>query len=205
MSTSDIFERGDIIGGLPPLARDNWLCECELALEEILPGDTVLQAGCTSGGRMIALKERRQGLDISGLDIDPVLLGRAGRRLPGARFILGDIGNPGLKERFDVVLCLDNMLGYLKDEKKALAEMKNLAKKKLIVSVYGDGFTDSVARDYFKSIGTAVERMEPGVIFTKEFRVRRYSEKGILSLVGNCKMTGTPLGWFCVWEPGDPL
>ncbi len=198
MSASDLFEKGDLIGSLPPLARANWLRECELVLDEITPNQTILQAGCTAGGRIIALKEKVPELNITGLDFDPELIRRAKLRLPDTRFILADIENPNLPEKFDGVLCLDNMLGYLKNESKAIAEMKNIAKEKLVVSAYGEKFTNALAQDYFKSIGTKVERIEGNLIFTKEFCVKRYAKKDLLALLGGCKITETPMGYFCV-------
>lgn len=200
MSASDIFEKGDLIDNLPPLARANWLRECELVLAEINAAQTILQAGCTSGGRIIALKEKMHDIDITGLDFDPELIARAKARLPNTRFILADIENPSLSEKFGVVLCLDNMLGYLKDERKSIAEMKALAKEKLIVSVYGEKFSDQLAQDYFKSIGTGVKRIEGNLILTKEFKVKRYAKKDLHALLGDCKITETPIGWFCVWS-----
>lgn len=202
MGISDIFEKGDLIDNLPPLARRNWLRECELVLDEINPRQTILQAGCTSGGRIIALKEKMPDINIAGLDFDPELIARAKARLPDTRFILANIETPNLTEKFDVVLCLDNMLGYLKNESKAIAEMKALAKEKLVVSVYGEKFSDQLAQDYFKSIDTTVERIEGNVIFTKDLRMKRYTRKEIFGLLGNCKLTETPLGYFCVWSVG---
>jgi len=198
MGTSDIFERGDLIDSLPPLARANWLAECELVLKEVNPNKTILQAGCTSGGRILAFKAKIPELNISGLDYDPELIRRAKAKLPDTRFILADIDNPNLSEKFDVVLCLDNMLGYLKDESKAIAEMKALAKEKLMVSVYGGKFTNALARSYFKSLGTRIEHIEGNTIFTKEFRMKRYAKDQIRALLGGCKITETPIGYFCV-------
>lgn len=71
----------------------------------------ILDAGCGPGrlGGYLAA----QGHAVTGVDIDPELIAAAEQDYPGSRWIVGDLADLDLGERFDLVLCAGNVLTFL--------------------------------------------------------------------------------------------
>jgi len=82
-------------------------------------GSKVLDLGCASGYQSQLLCD--QGLDVVGLDLSPRMIAVAKKRVPGARFVVGDmtmIGKriyPELVEGFDGVYARASLLHNSKD------------------------------------------------------------------------------------------
>ncbi len=200
----DIYVKCDELDNIPKPNKDNWLKEIELIAEEIKPNAKVLQIGCMNGVRIMALLEKRPDLEITGLDIEKNILEIAKKNLKKfnikANLIHGDITKPLEVEPFDYVICLNNTLGYIKEEENAIKNMKKLGKV-VILSVYGKKFTDELARAYFKSINLELTSIKNNIFYTKEFiNIKRYTKDEVESWGG--KIIKTPIGHFTIINRG---
>jgi len=196
----DVYVNCDVLENLPKPNRENWLCEIELLRNQFPQNAKVLQVGSMDGTRIIHLLKARPDLDITGLEVERSLVNIAKRKIAaaglGANFVCGDITNSPHLPRFDYVICLNNTLGYISEEERAIAEMRKLGKA-AIISVYGEKFTDALARKYFTSLNLTTDRIEKDRFMLREFTsVKRYARKEVESW--NAKITETPLGYFCV-------
>lgn len=185
---------------LPKLNRENWLFEVEFLVKELSPNAKVLQVGCMDGTRIISLLNRRPDLQITGLDIEKKYLRMAEQNIADAGFeaqlVLGDITKPPQLESFNYIICLNNTLGYIPDYEKAVANMRRLGET-VIISVYGEKFTDGLAREYFQTIGSEVKNIDGNDIHTKDFgTVKRLSRKEVDSWQGYTQET--PIGHVSV-------
>ncbi|MEU3028140.1 class I SAM-dependent methyltransferase [Streptomyces incarnatus] len=61
---------------------------------EDVPGTAVCEVGCAAGAFAHYLLERHPGTDLTGVDIQPALVEQARLRVPGARFVTGDVLRP---------------------------------------------------------------------------------------------------------------
>jgi ubiquinone/menaquinone biosynthesis C-methylase UbiE len=152
------------------------------------------------GTRAIRLLKVRPDLKITGLEIEASLVELAKQKVLTANlhanFIHGDITALPTLARFDYVICLNNTLGYIPEQDKAIANMKKLGKV-VVISVYGEKFNDNLARAYFKSIKLKINRIENNNLIMKDFTiVKRYSKKEVESW--GAKISETPIGYFCV-------
>jgi SAM-dependent methyltransferase len=80
-----------------------------------LPPRRVLEVGCGPGLRLAVLRQWRGKYAPEGLDRDPAMLTLAARRVPGIPLHLGDIRDFTLETRYDAVLCLFGVIGYMDD------------------------------------------------------------------------------------------
>ena len=71
----------------------------------------VLDLACGTGGSTAPFLTR--GIPVTGLDGSPEMLDVAMRRVPGARFVHGDLRTFELGERFDLVTCVFDSLNNL--------------------------------------------------------------------------------------------
>jgi SAM-dependent methyltransferase len=81
-------------------------------VDAMLPrGSRVLDAGCGPGrvGGHLA----RAGHDVVGVDVDPVLIAAAAEDHPGPRWLVGDLAELDLPDRFDVIVCAGNVVTFL--------------------------------------------------------------------------------------------
>lgn len=72
---------------------------------------TLLETACGTGQ---FLRRFQSDLAVSGLDISPGMLARAGRRVPDAELFAGDMAGFSLGRQYDVVCCLFRSIAYLK-------------------------------------------------------------------------------------------
>jgi SAM-dependent methyltransferase len=72
---------------------------------------TVLDVGCGTGehARLLAAT----GFDVDGLDIEPAFVRIAAAKHPRGRFVVADMSDFRLPDRYDAVLCLFSSVGYL--------------------------------------------------------------------------------------------
>src|SRR5205823_4921011 len=89
-----------------------------------LEGRTVLDVGCGTGFFTRYYVER--GARVTGLDIAAVSIERLRERFPQARFILSDVSEAALAERFDIVNAFD-VLYHITDDQRWEAALRNLA------------------------------------------------------------------------------
>ena len=195
----------DKLDNIPKINRDNWLAEIELLKKEIPQKAKVLQVGCMDGTRIISLLRVRPDLVITGLDIAKRLLDIAKDNLKVANLkaglVEGDITQSLPLSGFDYVICLNNTLGYINDEHIAIENMKRLGKK-VILSVYGEKFTNDLGLAYFKSIGLKIKQIKDDIFQAEGFgNIKRYTRIEVNSWGG--EVTETPIGYFCVIDTSN--
>ena len=78
-----------------------------------LPPRRVLEVGCGPGLRLAVLQQWRGKYLPEGLDRDPEMLALAHRRLHDVPLHVGDVRDFALERRYDAVLCLFGMIGYM--------------------------------------------------------------------------------------------
>ncbi len=98
------------------LARDgvDLAGEARLVDAMLARGSRVLDAGCGSGrtGGYLAAAGHR----VVGVDLDPDLIAVAGQDHPGQRWLVGDLAELDLPERFDVIVSAGNVLTFVDPE-----------------------------------------------------------------------------------------
>lgn len=75
------------------------------------PGPRILDAGCGTG--RVAIELARRGFEVTGLDIDPGMLGAARRKAPDLPWIEGDLAATAFDEPFDAVVLAGNVLIFV--------------------------------------------------------------------------------------------
>lgn len=195
----DIYLKCDVLENLPAKNRENWLFEMELLKKELPKDAKILQVGSMDATRAIRLLKIRPDLKVTGIEIESPLVELAKKNIKEADlkadFIHGDITNPPDLPKFDYVICLNNTLGYIPEEKKAIEAMKRLGKK-IIISAYSERFNDSLAKEYFSTINLEIDHIENNTFIMKDFtKVKRYTRQEVDSWKAD--ITETPIGYFC--------
>ena len=72
---------------------------------------TVLDAGCGTG--RVAVELARRGVAVVGVDSDPDMIDVARAKAPDLRWIVADLAELALPDRFDVVLLAGNVVPYI--------------------------------------------------------------------------------------------
>jgi predicted TPR repeat methyltransferase len=72
---------------------------------------TVLDVGCGTGEH--ARRLAAEGFAVDGIDIEPAFVEIASRKHPAGRFVVADMSDFHLPERYDALLCLFSSIGYL--------------------------------------------------------------------------------------------
>ncbi len=104
-----------------------------VALLDPRPGERILDLGC-GGGQLSATMA---GSQVTGVDSDPVLIGRARARYPELRWIVADIAGLDLGEAFDGVFS-NAVLHWLPGPQQALAVVeRHLAPGGRFVAEFG--------------------------------------------------------------------
>jgi SAM-dependent methyltransferase len=89
-------------------------------LERLAPHSRILDVG-SGTGRPTAHTLAAAGHEVLGVDVSPVMVGLASRRVPGASFRRADIREVPLeKESFDAVCVYFSLLQMSRDEQRAL-------------------------------------------------------------------------------------
>ena len=157
------------------------------------------------GTRIIKLLEARPDLKLTGIEIEAPLVELAKKKVAEANlkadFIQGDITKPPKLPHFDYAICLNNTLGYIPEQQKAIDGIKKLGKKS-IISVYGEKFNNELAQSYFKSINLEIDHIDKNMIIMNSFtKVKRFTKEEVKSW--NCKITETPIGYFCILNASE--
>ncbi len=82
-------------------------------------GGSVLDLGCGSGSP-VALNMTACGLDVTGVDASPSLIALCRERMPGQRWIVGDMRAPPVAEQFDGVLAWDSFFHLTPDDQRRM-------------------------------------------------------------------------------------
>ncbi len=199
-AAKDIYVHCDELNVIPPLNRENWLYELEFLKKVLKPDSTILQIGSMDGTRIIALARKRPDVHLTGLEMEKAFIPLAQKRGKAANvnatFILGDITSPPPLKTYDYVICLNNTLGYIEEEEKAVENMKKRGEI-VILSVYGEKFTDALAEEYFKSLHLTIREIKHNLFILEDFTpVKRYTNAEVKSWGG--KVQETPLGYICI-------
>jgi len=88
----------------------------------------ILDLGCGTGLHDKELTLR--GYDITGLDLSKEMIDIAKERNPEMKFVVGDMSNFELNEKFDAIICMFSALGYL-TENRQLERFFDCVKKHL--------------------------------------------------------------------------
>ena len=80
---------------------------------------SVLDAGCGTG--RVAVELARRGVDVVGVDSDPDMIDAARAKSPDLRWILADLAELALPDRFDVVVLAGNVVPYVDADRRAAA------------------------------------------------------------------------------------
>jgi SAM-dependent methyltransferase len=91
----------------------------EAALVRSYAPRTVLDAGCGTG--RVAVELARRGVDVVGVDSDPDMIDIARDKAPDLRWLVADLADLNLTDRFDVVLLAGNVVPYVAQERRAAA------------------------------------------------------------------------------------
>lgn len=196
---TDVFVKCDDLDNIPDLMRQNYIFETDFLAENLTQNSRVLQVGCVDGERIRRLLAIRPDLKITGLEIEKSLVELArekSKQFHQASFIHADITQPPNLPKYDYVICMNNTLGYIDDDFKAISEMQKLGKK-VIISVYSEKFTDDLAIDYFNQLGLEVEKIKNNLVTTRDFgSIKRYSKNTIAGWNG--QITDSPVGYICI-------
>jgi ubiquinone/menaquinone biosynthesis C-methylase UbiE len=76
-------------------------------------GGRLLDVACGTGAHLVRLREH---YEVEGLDLSPLMLEAARKKLPDVTFHEADMTDFDLGRRFDVVTCLFSSIGYLLTE-----------------------------------------------------------------------------------------
>lgn len=90
------------------------------------PARQVLEIGCGPGLRLAVLQQMHGKYEPEGLDHDPAMLALARRRVRGLPLHQGDMRTFNLETRYDAILCLFGVIGYLKNLDDLTTALRNM-------------------------------------------------------------------------------
>lgn len=82
-------------------------------------GASVLDLGCGSGAP-VALNMAACGLAVTGIDASPSLVSLCRERMPGHRWVVGDMRCPPVRERSDGILAWDSLFHLRPDDQRRM-------------------------------------------------------------------------------------
>ncbi len=107
----------------------------DVLLPEVSPGSLVLEVGCGAGYSSLNLRQALPaGVDFIGSDVGETLLHKARLRNPGVVFVRQSVYDLALPDKsVDVVVMLE-VLEHLEHPVQALAELRRVARKAVVIS-----------------------------------------------------------------------
>ena len=108
-------------------------------------GGTVLDLGCGSGSP-VALNMTACGLDVTGVDASPSLVALCRERMPGQRWIAGDMRAPPVAEQFDGVLAWDSFFHLTPGDQRHMFEVfaKHSGSRSVVMFNTGSAYGEAV-------------------------------------------------------------
>ena len=91
----------------------------EVALVQTYAPRSVLDAGCGTG--RVAVELAHRGIAAVGVDNDPDMIAAARAKSPQQRWIVADLADLALPDRFDVVVLAGNVVPYIAADRRAAA------------------------------------------------------------------------------------
>lgn len=79
----------------------------------------VLDGGCGTG--RVAVELARRGVEAVGVDVDVDMIDAARRKAPALRWLVADLADLALAERFDVVVLAGNVVPYVAADRRGAA------------------------------------------------------------------------------------
>lgn len=76
----------------------------------------ILDLGCGTGMHDKLLSEK--GYEVNGVDLSEEMVSIARRNVPSGNFVVADISNFQMGEKYDVIICMFSVLGYLTENKQ---------------------------------------------------------------------------------------
>jgi SAM-dependent methyltransferase len=145
------------------------------------PPRRVLEIGCGPGLRLAVLRAMHGKYEVEGLDRDSQMLALARRRLPDVPLHTEDMREFNLDARFDAILCLFGMIGYM-DDVAEMAEALGQMREHLAphgVLLLEPWLTPDLARDRYLKADSA-ER--PGLEVMRMNYTRVVGNKSLLTV-----------------------
>jgi ubiquinone/menaquinone biosynthesis C-methylase UbiE len=82
----------------------------------------LLDVGCGTGEH---LRHLSKDFQCTGIDINPIIIKTAKKKVPNANFKVADMTNFRLREKFDVITCLFSSIGYVQNFASLLKTLEN--------------------------------------------------------------------------------
>ncbi len=195
----ETYSNFDELDFLPVLNRENYIFETDFLVRKIPEKSSLLQIGSMEGQRAVRLMQVRPDIKMTGMEIEAQLVEKARDKVRAegvsADFIQADITEPPQPlPGFDYVICLNNTLGFIPEYNKAIQEMRRIGDN-VYISVFGELFSDDLAREYFDRVGISLDRIDGDYLFTSIGRLRRFREEDVLNFRPK-EIISTPLGYL---------
>jgi len=172
-----------------PEIKDWFSKEINYLKGNILPNSKILDVGCGFGRHIEILA--KFSAEVVGIDNDKNMFRKAKENLAercNVNIFFQDAKKINFPDNyFDYVLCLNNTFGnFLNNKNCILKEMKRVCSLggMIIVSVYSENSLDVRRTDYEK-IGLHIERIEKGIVYTKEGLISEQFTKEQLAEIFN--------------------
>ncbi|MCK4526043.1 methyltransferase domain-containing protein [candidate division WOR-3 bacterium] len=135
----------------------------------------ILDAGCGDGVHLNILSKLK-GLEIYGVDYNPVRVERAKMEYPQAKIFKGDLTNLYIKDKFDIVLC-SQVLEHIEEDDKVLDNLYNSIRNRgiLILGVPNEGCFMAQCRN--RLFQPYIQKITDHVNFYKEDIIREKIRK----------------------------
>jgi len=194
----------------PETLKEFFKAESQFLENNIPENSLILDAGCGWGRHLFLVSNKiKKGI---GIDKDKTRISESKQFLKDKKNIEtfhADIYKiPFPEDYFDIVICMNNTFGNLKEHKLALKEMIRVlkVKGKLILSVHSDKMSQDKL-DWYKKVGLKNPRFNGKFILTNEgFYSYCFKKEYLSALFQEFKNTSftitnlTPYSYLCIIE-----